>query len=122
MTLYSPLQSYDWTFRRVVWATLVLVFVALGFWLLYRFNQVVFILFVAILIGTVIRPVVTWLNQRGLPRMAGVIFVYLLLFILFAGFLLLLFPLIAEQSTTISVAGSGLYQNLREGMVNYPNQ
>jgi predicted PurR-regulated permease PerM len=122
MTLHSPLQSYDWTFRRVVWATLILVFVALGFWLLYRFNQVVFILFVAILIGTVIRPVVTWLNQRGLSRIAGVILVYLLLLILFTCFLLLLFPLIAEQSTTISVAGSDFYQNLREWMTNYPNQ
>jgi predicted PurR-regulated permease PerM len=122
MTLPSPSQPYDWTFRRVVWATLSLVFVALGFWLLYRFNQVVFILFIAIVIGTVIRPVVTWLHQRGLPRVAGVILVYLVLFILFTGFLLLLFPLIAQQSTTISAAGSGLYQNLREWMVNYPNQ
>ena len=71
MTFHSPSQPYDWTFRRVVWATLILVFVALGFWLLYRFNQVVFILFIAILIGTVIRPVVAWLNQRGLPRIVS---------------------------------------------------
>ena len=66
-------QPNNWTFRRVVWATLVLAFVALGFWLLYRFNQVIFILLIAIMLGTVIRPVVTWLNRRGLPRMAGVL-------------------------------------------------
>ena len=29
----------QWTFRRTMWATLVLVFVALSFWLLYRFNN-----------------------------------------------------------------------------------
>jgi predicted PurR-regulated permease PerM len=68
MALHPPSQAYGWTFRRVVWATLVLVFVILSFWLLYRFNQVVFILFIAIVMGTVIRPVVTWLHQRGLPR------------------------------------------------------
>jgi len=62
-----------------MWATLILVFVALGFWLLYRFNQVLFILFIAIVIGTVIRPAVTWLHRRGLPRSAGVILVYLVL-------------------------------------------
>lgn len=45
-----------------MWATLVLVFVGLGFWLLYRFYQVVFILFIAIVMGTVIRPAVTWLH------------------------------------------------------------
>jgi len=105
-----------------VWATLVLISVILGFWLLYRFNQVVFTLFIAIVIGTVIRPVVAWLHQRGLPRIAGVILVYLLLLLVLTGFLLLLFPLIIEQSTTIAAAVPGYYQNLREWMINYPNQ
>jgi len=105
-----------------MWATLVLVFVALSFWLLYRFNQVVFILFIAIVMGTVIRPVVTWLHRRGLPRIAGVILVYLLLLALLISFVLLLFPLIVEQGTTIAAAVPGYYQSLREWMVNYPNQ
>ena len=122
MALHPPSQPYDWTFRRVVWATLVLISVILSFWLLYRFNQVVFILFIAIVIGTVIRPAVAWLHQRGLPRTAGVLLVYFLLLILLSGFLLLLFPLIVEQSTTIAAAVPGYYQNLREWMVNYPNQ
>ena len=122
MTLHPPSQPYPWTFRRVMWATLVLVFVALGFWLLYRFNQVVFILFIAIVIGTVIRPVVAWLHRRGLPRIAGVILVYLVLLALLISFVLLLFPLIVEQGTTIAAAVPGYYQNLREWMGNDPNQ
>ena len=122
MALNPPSQPYQWTFRRVMWATLVLVFVALSFWLLYRFNQVVFILFIAILMGTVIRPVVTWLHRRGLPRIAGVILVYLLLFALLISFVLLLFPVIVKQGTTIAAAVPGYYQSLREWMVNYPNQ
>jgi predicted PurR-regulated permease PerM len=105
-----------------MWATLVLVFVALSFWLLYRFNQVVFILFIAIVLGTVIRPVVTWLHRRGLPRIAGVLFVYFLLLAIIIGFALLLFPLIVEQGTTIAAAVPGYYQSLREWMVNDPNQ
>jgi predicted PurR-regulated permease PerM len=105
-----------------MWATLVLVLVALSFWLLYRFNQVVFILFIAIVMGTVIRPAVAWLHRRGLPRIAGVILVYLLLLALLIGFVLLLFPLIVEQGTTIAAAVPGYYQSLREWMVNYPNQ
>jgi len=122
MSLPPPSQPYDWTFQRVVWATLVLISVILCFWLLYRFNQVVFILFVAIVTGTVIRPAVAWLHQRGLPRIAGVIVVYLLLLILLTGFLLLLFPLIVEQTATIAAAAPGYYQNLREWMADYPNQ
>jgi len=115
-------QPYDWTFQRVVWATLILVFVALSFWLLYRFNQVVFILFIAIVIGTVIRPAVVWLHRQGLSRIAGVILVYLLLLALLIGFVLLLFPLIAEQGTTIAAAVPGYYQTLRDWLVNVPNQ
>ena len=117
----APSQPYDWTFRRVVWATLVLVLVILGFWLLYHFSQVIFILFIAIVAGTVIRPIVIWLHQRGLPNTAAVIVVYLLLLILLTGFLLLLFPLLVEQSSGVASASIGYYQNLREGMANFPN-
>lgn len=121
MTLHPPSQPYEWTFQRVVWATLALVSVILGFWLLYRFYQVVFILLVAIVIGTVIRPIVTWLHLRGLPKIAGIILVFLLFLILLTGFLLLLFPLIVEQSTTINAAIAGYYHNLRAWMIAYPN-
>lgn len=113
---FSAFSSYQWTFRRVMWATLVLVSVAFSFWLLYRFHQVIFMLSIAIMLGTVIRPVVTWLHHRGLPQLAGVILVYLLLLALFIGFGLLLFPLIAEQGRTIAAAVPGYYQNLRAWM------
>ena len=122
MALNPASQPYDWTFRRVVWATLVLVSVIFCFWLLYRFYQVIFILFIAIVIGTVIRPVVNWLYQRGLPRIAGVILVYLLLLILLTGFLWLLFPVIFEQSSTLAREVPGYYQNLREWVVHNPSQ
>jgi predicted PurR-regulated permease PerM len=123
MALYPPSEEpYQWTFRRVMWATLVLVFVALSFWLLYRFNQVVFILFIAIVIGTAIRPAVAWLHRRGLPQIAGVILVYFLLLTVIIGFALLLFPLIVEQGTTIAAATPGYYQSLRGWIVDNPNQ
>jgi predicted PurR-regulated permease PerM len=122
MALDPTPQPYQWTFRRVMWVTLVLAFVALGFWLIYRFYHVIFILFIAIVMGTVIRPVVTWLHRRGIPRTAGVILVYLILLALLIGFLLLLFPLIVDQGTTIADAVPGYYQSLRESMANYPNQ
>ena len=111
-----------WPFRRVMWATLVLVFVAFVFWLLYRFNQVFFVLFVAIVMGTVLRPAVTWLHRRGLPRISGAVLVFLLLLALLIGFALVLFPLIVEQGATIAGAVPGYYQSLREWMINSPIQ
>lgn len=122
IALQPSLPPEGWTFRRVVSATLVLVLVLLGFWLVYRFYQVVFILFIAIVLGTVIRPVVNWLHYRGLPRIAGIILVYLLLLILLVGFMLLLFPMILKQGTTIAAEVPGYYQGLREWMANSSNQ
>lgn len=122
MTIESPSQPYNWTFQRVVWATLVLVSVILGFWLLYRFYQVIFILFIAIVIGTVIRPGVNWLYQRGFSKIAGAILIYIVLFILLIGFLWLLFPLIFEQSSTLTREIPNYYQNLRTWIVNSSNQ
>jgi predicted PurR-regulated permease PerM len=122
MELNSPPQPYQWTFRRVMGATLALVLVALGFYLLYRFYNVVFILFIAIVMGTVIRPAVTWLHRRGLPRIAGVVLVYLLLLVLLISFVLLLFPLIVDQGTTIAAEVPNYYQSMRAAMDKNPNQ
>ncbi|MCL4264071.1 MAG: AI-2E family transporter [Anaerolineae bacterium] len=122
MALHSPSPLYQWTFGRVVWATLVLAAVGLSFWLLYRFHQVLFILFVAVVLGTILRPVVAWLHRWRIPPKAGVLLVYLLLLALFTGFVLLLFPLIVTQIETITTTLPGQYQTLREGLLNHPNQ
>jgi predicted PurR-regulated permease PerM len=118
----STSQPYEWTFRRVVVATVVFSFVAFCFYLLFRFYEVVFILFIAIVIGTVIRPIANWLTQRGLSRMASVIVVYLAIFIFIAGFLWLLFPLVFKQGATIFGEIPGYYQGLRTWLVNSPSQ
>lgn len=105
----------------MVWATLVLVSIVAGFWLLFRFYQAVFTLIIAILIGTTLYPVVNWLNRRGLPRWVGSLLVYLILFALVISFLLLLFPLLLEQGATISAAMPDYYQNFRTWMGAQPN-
>lgn len=121
MTLSTTSQPYEWTFRRVVLATLVFLSVVFGFWLLYRFNQVVFILFIAMVMGTVIRPAVNWLYERGTPRVAGILVIYTFLVLLITGFLLLLAPIIIEQGKTIAAAVPGYYQSLHGWMVHHPN-
>jgi predicted PurR-regulated permease PerM len=118
--LRSPFTQ--WTFRRVVGTTLVFVGVLLCFWLLYRFYLVVFIVFVAIIIGTVIRPIVSWLYLHKLPKVAGVILIYVVLLILALGFILLLFPLVLEQASTIINRMPDYYQDIYTWMENSPNQ
>jgi predicted PurR-regulated permease PerM len=115
-------QLAQWKFRRVVGATLVLVGVGLCFWLLYRFYAVVFIVFVAIILGTVIRPIVNWLYLHKVPKFAGVILVYAVFLTLAFGFILLLFPLVFEQGATIIDSLPEYYQAIRYWMENSPNQ
>ena len=117
-----PSHLSSWTFRRVMLATLVLAGVGLGFWLLYRFYQVIFILFIAIILGTVIRPLVHWLYRRGLPKVAGVLLVYVLLLALLIGFIVLLFPLVFDQGAAILKMVPDYYQNFRSWIGNSPNQ
>ena len=121
MDINQPSQLNQWTFRRVVWGTLVLVAVALCFWLLYRFSSIVFILFVSIVLGTVIRPIVTWLNSRGMSQMVAGILVFLLLLALVIGFLLVLYPLISEQSGKLTTSLPGYYQTFRDWMLGNSN-
>jgi predicted PurR-regulated permease PerM len=122
MTIQTSPQPYQWTFRRVVLATLVLALIVFGFWLIFRFYKVVFILFVAIVLGTVIRPIISWMNRRGIPRILGMVLIFIVLLALLIGFLTLLFPLIFNQGSTILAAVPGYYQSLRTWAANSSNQ
>ncbi len=111
-----------WTPRQVVVATLFIVTVGLTFWSLYRFRLVVFIFFVAVVLGTAIRPAVRWLNERGISRALGVALVYFLLLVLVVVFVLLVAPLIVQQVSELSVTIPRYYGSLRQVLLNSPSQ
>lgn len=112
----------SWTFQRVFGSTLILVFIAFSFLLIYRFYNVIFILLIGILAGTVIRPVSNWFTKHGVSQVVGVIIVYLILFLFLITFILLLLPLVIEQSSTIASSIPVYYLNLLEWMGNSSNQ
>ncbi len=108
----APPVLPEWTGRRVALATLVVLAVLSAFYLLYRFYTAVFILFVAIVVGVAIRPLVDWFSRRGVPRGVGVLIVYFLLLAGTSGFFLLLTPLLIEQVTTIVGRAPEYYKTL----------
>jgi predicted PurR-regulated permease PerM len=114
-------QPFNWRFRRVVWATLVIVIVALSVWALYRSNQVIFLVCIAIVLGTVTRPVAAWLHRRKIPLLVAAILVYLLLLTFVAGFVVLLFPLVADQGGEIASSLPGYFKGLCEWLLNNSN-
>lgn len=108
----NPIIS-QWTARQVILATCTAVAVGIGFWLLFRFRMVVLILFIAIILGTAIRPLVDWFTRRGLGRVYALTAVYALL--LFAGVaaLVSLLPVLISQTVNLSVTIPEIYRDLR---------
>lgn len=119
----SPSEGVaTWTTSQVVLATVFVVCVFLTFWLLYSLRVVLFLFFVAIVIGTAIRPAVEWLHRRGISRSVGIIIIYILMAALLGGFLSLILPLIADQATEISKTIPQYYMDLRSSLINSSNR
>ena len=111
-----------WTTSQVVLATIFVVCVFLTFWLLYRLRALIFLLFVAIVIGIAIRPAVEWLQRRGISRNTGIIIIYILIAAVVLGFLALTFPVIADQATQLSQNLPHYYSEIRAALVNSGNR
>jgi predicted PurR-regulated permease PerM len=111
-------QPFYWTTRQVVHATLFVVAVGAMFYLLYRFSQILFILVVAIVLGTAIRPAVDWLNQRRFSRPAGVILVYLGIISLAGMLVVLAFPMFSDQIAAFKKNLPVYYVNLSNSLLN----
>src|SRR5689334_10533402 len=111
-----------WTTSQVVFATLFVVCVFLIFWLLYSLRLVLFLFFVAIVVGTAIRPAVDWLHRRGVSRALGVIIIYVLIAALVTGIMALVLPLIVEQVTQIVQKLPQSYVDFRGALVNSSNR
>jgi predicted PurR-regulated permease PerM len=107
--------------RRIAAGTLAVVLVGLAFYLLYRFHHVLLIFFAAVIISTAIKPLVTRLNEFGLPRWLGVILVFVVLLALLVGLALLLAPMAIDQGLAFVQSLPGRYIELRRAMLENSN-
>lgn len=112
-TMTNQYTLPDWKPRQIVLGTVYVVLVIAGFLLLVRFRNVIFTLFVAIVISTAISPAVNWLQKRGLTRPVGAALVFLLIFSALGGFLATGAPVVLEQGTSISATVPQYYTTLR---------
>lgn len=110
-----------WTPRRVIFATLTIVAIAIGFWLMIRYRLVLFSLFEAIVFSTAISPWVRWFERKGVSRGISTGLIFLLIVGFLIGFVLLAAPIILDQASTISQTISSFYQNLRAALTNSPS-
>jgi predicted PurR-regulated permease PerM len=117
----DPTDVKQWTTKQVILATLFVVCVFLSFWLLYRFRTVVFLFFIAVVIGTTIRPAVEWFYRRGFSRPIGILIIYLLIAAALVGFLALVVPLVVDQATQLSQNLPDYQLSIRKALIDSNN-
>jgi predicted PurR-regulated permease PerM len=110
----------NWTTRRVILATLVVLLVAVSFLLLYRFRMVVLIVFAGVVVSMAMAPSVDWLQRHRLPRSASVIVIYLILLVLLIAFVVLLVPPIVEQLSATVPKIESYYRDLKAALISSP--
>lgn len=105
------------TASRVMLATLTVLAVAGGFWLLFRFAAVFFSLFMAMVLGTALRPGLDWLHRRGFTRRSGAILIHVALLAVVVGILVLVLPFIVSQVCATAAKIPEYIESIREHML-----
>lgn len=79
------------TIIKVISIFLLLYFV-------YLIKDVLAILFIALIFSSALDPWVDWMQSKKIPRAAGILLIYFILFIIISSVLYLIIPPIAEQA------------------------
>jgi predicted PurR-regulated permease PerM len=98
---------------EVARATLVVIGVVLGCFLVWRVQEVLFLLVLAILLATAIEPLVKRLRRGPFTRGTGVLAVYTLIIILIGLPVYLLLPSVASQGEAFTTTLPDRLQQLR---------
>ncbi len=117
-----PQPFAEWTPRRVITATLIVLAIGAGCFFVFRFYMVVFLFLVAIMLGTATKPAVAWLQQRGVRPEIGLILVYVALLGLLALFLVLVAPMLVGQISSVADKLPEHYTDLRQGLISSNNR
>jgi len=112
----------SWTPRQVFGGTLVVLAIALAFWVVYLAREALFSLFAAIVISTAIGPAVRWLEGRGLSRGAGVIVIFIGLGLLVLGVTLAFVPLAAAQGPRLAGTLAEIYHSVVGSLRDSPSR
>lgn len=114
-------RGQEWSARRLVAGTLVVLAVALSFWLVYQHLWLLAIVFLGLVLASGLEAPVEWLWRRGVPRWAGTLGIYALLVGVFVGLLVLAGPIVVDQATGLGQALPGVYAEVVEALRTSPS-
>jgi len=79
------------------------VIILLGLVLLYLIRDILLIVLVAVIIAAAINGPVSWLQKRKVPRLLGVLFIFLIFLLIIAAIITLVLPPLAAQIKQLAV-------------------
>lgn len=65
--------------------------------MIYIFHPIVILIFIAFMIANSLRPLINWVEDKGIPRWVGIASIYLGMILLVAGLSALIFPTLIRQ-------------------------
>lgn len=94
------LKKIEISHKTVIFTVLFL----LGLWFLYFIHEIILQLFVAMLLMTILEPLVTLLTRIRIPRAVSVLITYILVIGILGGTIALIAPTLAQQTTNFVYA------------------
>ena len=98
------------------WTIVRFFVVLLGIVALFAVRDILFSLIFAVIVASAVEPGIEWLKERRIPRIAGVVIIYLVGLTLFFLLVYLIFPLFAEEIRTFSTSYPLLEEQIRSGI------
>jgi len=89
-----------------------IILILLGLLFLYLIRDILIMVFVAVIIAAAINGPVSWLQKNKVPRILGVIFVFLVIFLLLAVIISLVFPPLASQIKQLAIHFPGFLEKI----------
>lgn len=106
-----------WTIRQIVGATLVVALISVSFWMVYRFNFVLFYFLAAIMIHIAMRPIINHVRRLGPRGTSAILLSYgLVVSIVALGFILIV-PTFAQQLSDLGMLLPQRYSEMRGGLI-----
>ncbi|HCJ52733.1 MAG: hypothetical protein A2898_05150 [Candidatus Kerfeldbacteria bacterium RIFCSPLOWO2_01_FULL_48_11] len=96
-----------------------ILIVGMLLWFFYLIRDVVLILLVSVILASAFNPWINWLKLRRIPRVVGVLVIYLLVFGIFTAAVGLLIPPIADQLSQIGNNFPEYYNRITSDFQNF---
>lgn len=104
-----------------IWSVVKVALVVIGLWLLYLLRDVIAIVFISLILAASLETWVDWLHQRRVPRLVGVLSLYVVIILFTSILFTLLFPPLVEQLRNLSSAFPHALQQLGQALSEIPS-